>query len=678
MTSDTDRVGRGAQGILALLVLAFAVSTVPGVRSHPGFSVSVDGWLQGTAYVGCAVVAARSAHQAGRDRRMWSLVALALGLRALGFVLYLAHVRLQVPQPYPSVADAAWLAMAVVLVLALGALVRAQVPRLSVTLALDGLMVALTVAGAAISMLSVLLADLIRPGMALRVELTNLAYPVLDAALLVVVVGVLAAVAWRPGPRVALLVVGVLGFAVGDTVFLYVVSTGAYRPGTWLAALSLVATAVMASAGSLSERPTEPRTSNTAPGLTAPVLFALVSVSVLAYASLVDVPLAGVFLSVAALLVAMARAVLTLLGDRAVASAELDIASEDLVRFRALVEASRDFIGMAHPDSTMIYLNPAGREMVGIGLDVDVTGTRVSDYLEETARENFVQRVRPAVLEAGAWQGETRLRDQRGGPPIQVEASTFLVRRPDGEPFVLGTVQRDLTDRLAARRALQDLADQREELLRRLVQAQEDERASIAEDVHDDSVQVLAAVDLRLGLLRRQLEERAPDLIESVDTTLLAVSEATRRLRNLLFDLESPAQHTGLAAALEAAATFVFEASGEQWTITGDLAADLPTPSRITAYRIAKEALVNVRRHAGARRVEIVLGREEDGIVVTVRDDGCGVHPGQLERQPGHLGIAGMHDRAAVAGGRLEVSSPADGGTLVWMWLPAEVTTARE
>nr|WP_281385859.1 ATP-binding protein [Nocardioides luti] len=379
----------------------------------------------------------------------------------------------------------------------------------------------------------------------------------------------------------------------------------------------------------------------------------------------------------------MARAVLTLVGDRAVASAALDLSREELLRFRALVEDSQDFIGMAELDGRIVYLNPGGRELVGLAPDVDIGTVRIPDLLSEAAYQHFVEEVRPNVRRLGAWQSESTLLDLRGGPPIPVASSTFLVRpvREGGQP-VLATVQRDITRRVVDQQALQHLADARQDLLRRLVQAQEDERASIAQDVHDDSVQALAAVDLRLGLLRRQLEEREPDLLDSVDSTLVAVTEATRRLRTLLFDLESPAQAADLATALTEAATYVFDESGERWRITGDRTVDLPTPSRVTAYRVAKEALVNVRRHAGAQQVEIHLGRDGEDVVVTVLDDGAGIRAEDLVDQAGHLGLASMRDRTAIAGGRVEVSVRPEGGTRVRFWVPGgttvPVTTSTE
>ena len=177
------------------------------------------------------------------------------------------------------------------------------------------------------------------------------------------------------------------------------------------------------------------------------------------------------------------------------------------------------------------------------------------------------------------------------------------------EPVALATVQRDISELVDAERAMAGLAEHRRWLLSRLVQAQEDERALIAADVHDDSVQALAAVDLRLGQVRRRLAGADPATRASLERAHAAVHDATARLRHLLFDLDSPALRTDLATALREAAAFVLEDAGLRWQVTGDTDLELSSAERVTAYRVAKEALVNVRKHAGATSVEIRLDR---------------------------------------------------------------------
>lgn len=660
------RAVRVVQVALLVAVVAFTVSTLPGVRGDPGFHTWLDGWLQGGAYVLTAVLAALRPLTSQLHRLLWSLVALALGLRALGFVLYLAVIRTMDPVPYPSVSDALWIAMTVVLLGAVWLAVRRHAEEASLMLLLDALLAALLAGGLVIGLFYDTLQGLAAPGAPAHVVATNLAYPLMDVALVVLVLTGITTMRANTSTSTWLLCAGVVGFAVVDTLFLRAVTEGTYHPGTLLASLSLWATAAIALAAWAPEKRWGPRLEVEA-GIMVTALLMFGCVAIVAYAAFRPVFGPGVLLAAGGLVVAPVRGLLTLARSRRETAAR----QAELLRFQALVEASGEFIAMARADGRLLYLNPAGRALIGVDEGVDVTGTFIRDYLTPEALEVMERDRAPTVLAGGRWEGQSSLRDLRGGPEIPVAVSTFLMRHPEsGQPLGMGTVQRDLRERLAAERALRDLAEQRQVLLGRLVQAQEDERQRIAAEVHDDSVQAVAAVEIRLNMVRRQLEQAAPELLDGLDKAREAVASATDRLRHLLFDLDSPAGREDLATALGEAAAFVLE-DDIPWSVTGDVTIDLPVGARVTAYRIAKEALVNVRKHAHASRVEVAVRRVGGGVEVAVTDDGRGVDSEQLLERPGHRGVATMRDRAVVAGGRLAVEPGAGGGTVVRLWLPA-------
>jgi signal transduction histidine kinase len=214
----------------------------------------------------------------------------------------------------------------------------------------------------------------------------------------------------------------------------------------------------------------------------------------------------------------------------------------------------------------------------------------------------------------------------------------------------------------------------------RLVDAQDAERARIAADVHDDPVQAVAAVDLRMGLLRRRLREQAPALLPELDGLQETLGAATDRLRSLLFDLEPPdLSASGLAGALLRATDEIFEGTGVEAHVDGSDEPAMPEATRAVAYRIAKEALVNALKHAHAHQVRVELSGVEGGLKVDVHDDGVGPGPAVGASAPGHRGVSGMRDRATLAGGQCTVGDSPLGGTLVSLWLPgpsAAPTTA--
>jgi PAS domain S-box-containing protein len=277
-----------------------------------------------------------------------------------------------------------------------------------------------------------------------------------------------------------------------------------------------------------------------------------------------------------------------------------------------------------------------------------------------------------------------------------IRASATLPLRRDGRTvavLVLYTARADLFDgemrtlaeavsknvslaleRFAAADRLRAVAAKRRELSRRLVAAQEDERARIAADVHDDSVQSLAAVDLRLGLLLREVSGVAPELVPGVERAQATVSDVARGLRDLLFALEAADTDRPLADLLRDAADHVFEGTGVECTVSVDTSgydgsSALSGTDRGQALRIVKEALFNARKHAQASQVRIEVALRGDGVEVVVADDGVGFDVDSVPTRPGHRGLANMRDRAEVSGGWCRVQQE-EHGTTVRFWMP--------
>ncbi len=678
------RHGRALQYVVGVLVVAFTVWTVPGVRPAPGFEPWLDGFLQGASYVLIAVLAVLWGAAAPTSVPAARSVAAALVLRALGFGLTLAFLSLGEPLPYASVADLAWVGSSLLLILAVVLRVRDLAPRLPALVVLDALGASLLLLGAVI----IVLLDPVRqlteaPGVSADSVALNLIYPVIDVAMLIAVAALVSVGRHALTAADRLAAVGIVGYVVVDVAYFALLAAGQWRPGNPLVALSVVSTLVLALA--VAAAPARRHDSGRlvgelpaptpAPGVAIPATMVGLAVLGLSLTTFTHADYAAHSVSatlafVAAAGVAVARGVKTFSDDRSAASSMIDIATTDLRRFQALVEASTDLIGMADSEGNIVYVNPSGRRLLAMDEGQDVRSLSVAAVAPGVGEASFAKRW-PVLLQTGFWEGQAELQPLDGSAPIPVAISTFVMRDPDtGRPFGLATIQRDVREQQRQEAALRDIADQRARLLNRLVQAQEAERAQIAADVHDDSVQALAVVDLRMGALRRRAARSAPELVETVDDVQMAVSAATDRLRHLLFDLESPGQELGLRAALTAAADVVFADTDVDWQVVGADDLRLGDAERITAYRVAREAMVNARKHADPEHVTIALAREVGALVVSVSDDGRGFTAGSTEDRRGHLGLAAMRDRASVAGGDLRITVPETGGTVVRLSLP--------
>ena len=333
--------------LLALLFaqsLALLVYDLPAFGRAPTFVVPVDGWLQGSCFVTAAVVCLLRAFVGGPGSAVWWWIGLALSARAFAFVYYFSVVRLLQPQPYPSVSDGFWLLTVVLMMGGLLTLARGRLAHLTPALALDGVTGVLATAAVTTALLYDTLVERVGAGRA-SVVVTNMAYPVLDIMLVLVLVGVLAAYAWHPPLYVWALAVGVLGFVVTDGIFLVQVTAGTFHPGTLLSAFTVITNAVIAAAAWLpaSRRATTGR--DLLPGLVMPTVFAVTCLSVLVLASVHDVPTVSVVFAGLGVLVAILRTSLSFRTLRTVVEHRREARTDELTSlanrraFNELMEA---------------------------------------------------------------------------------------------------------------------------------------------------------------------------------------------------------------------------------------------------------------------------------------------------------------------------------------------------
>ncbi|HEX3606412.1 MAG TPA: PAS domain S-box protein [Candidatus Dormibacteraeota bacterium] len=235
----------------------------------------------------------------------------------------------------------------------------------------------------------------------------------------------------------------------------------------------------------------------------------------------------------------------------------------------------------------------------------------------------------------------------------------------DGEIVVGGiAIASDITDLYRA-------DQERRRLLSQLVTAQEAERTRIAYDVHDDSLQAMTAIGIRLEQLKRRLTlPRDLELVSCIDATL---ADAVRRLRALLLELGPPKlDGASLCSAIADHARRGLEGTATRVLVDDELSSEPDSDCSIVVYRIAQEALANVRKHAGAASVRILLQSVDDGVLCCLDDDGVGFSIAQVRQdaEPGHLGMTSMRERAEIAGGWLLLSSHPGCGTTVRYWIP--------
>jgi signal transduction histidine kinase len=325
-------------------------------------------------------------------------------------------------------------------------------------------------------------------------------------------------------------------------------------------------------------------------------------------------------------------------------------------------------------------------------------------YVAVIRLENFTLAAVPAVLfisGATLWTGIVLLRHRRPGtaPSSLLLGWTFLVwglhhldypiLRAQGAwlpwgyyldiLFVLAVgagilllVNSDLASRLQVRTV------ELERLGRRMVRQHEEERRRLSLELHDETAQVFAAVKMQLGIVRERVE---PAVGTHVDRALALVDDGLRGVRNVLNDLRPGLlDDLGLLPALRSLVTEFGERHGAPVTFTApDAIPVLSDEAEVAVFRAVQEALSNVARHADRATVRVELTTPPGALRLVIADDGPGFDgTAVLDRaaNDGHLGIAGMRERIAALGGRVDVQSAAGTGVRIEIALATREDTA--
>lgn len=348
-------------------------------------------------------------------------------------------------------------------------------------------------------------------------------------------------------------------------------------------------------------------------------------------------------------------------------------------RYRAIFDqADVGIVAVALDDWSLFSPNPGFCRMIGYSS-------------EEIGRLTLAHISHPEDLEAGlalarrlvAGEIPSYSVDKRyvrkDGEVVWVTLTSSLIRKPSGEPdFVVGVLQ-DITGRKTAEaererlhRAVADSRAELEVLSRRLIEAQEVERAHLARELHDEIGPVLTTVNLTLEAIRARV---APAAADRVDESRRVVDRAIEQVRSLSLDLRPASLDLlGLAPALRAYLARQAAHAGLTLTFTSSLGDErLPPTLETVCFRVVQEATTNVLRHARATRLEVGLHRAGAEVRLTIRDDGAGFETSaareRVLRGEG-FGLVGMRERVQLFGGGIDVESAPGSGTTIRVHLP--------
>lgn len=340
--------------------------------------------------------------------------------------------------------------------------------------------------------------------------------------------------------------------------------------------------------------------------------------------------------------------------------------------YRVLIESMNEGALTLTADKTILYANQCFAQLVRCPLE-QVIGSSFRRFLSPEDRAAL----RPLMRRPGGGKREVLLLAAQG-PARPAQLSIGRLARDGQAGATFGLVVTDMTE-----------ARRNEELLRalthRVVQVQEAERSSVALELHDNITQLLCAVLLSSQALADKLTSRdGPAKREAIKLRALlsqAAAEVERISRNLRPNI---LDQLGLQAVLKHTCAEFAARTGIKTKLTGTpVTALLPADTELALFRIVQECFKNVEKHARARHATVDLRQLVGWVQLTINDDGIGfdaAHHAARRKGRGVLGLIGMRERAAYAGGTLTLKSGTRAGTEIEVRipLPPEPTAAEQ
>lgn len=314
-------------------------------------------------------------------------------------------------------------------------------------------------------------------------------------------------------------------------------------------------------------------------------------------------------------------------------------------------------------------------EMIGQQIEMLVPNRFRVEHLKQ--RQSFAGAPEPRPM----GMGRDLYARRKDGTEFPIEIGLNPISTPSGK-LVIATIV-DITARKQSNERLSAILAEQDELRRRLMQAEEQERLRLARELHDQTGQQLTAAMLTLKGLEPFVDGaghvRIRQLQNLHDQIGKALHRVARDLRpTLIDDLELEGALAGYVSEWSGQSGVDADFHCESGSLDG-----IEEEIRTTIYRIIQEALSNIAKHSAASSVSVVIDRAGAFLRLTIEDNGCGFDvatAGKRARDQfvGGLGIAGMRERTLLIGGNIEIESSAGTGTTVFVRIPLQSKNMRK
>ncbi len=333
----------------------------------------------------------------------------------------------------------------------------------------------------------------------------------------------------------------------------------------------------------------------------------------------------------------------------------------------SLIETSQELIALGNLHGNPTFINKAGRKLLGIDENEELSSYHFSDFFHPDEKDKMSKEYTPVFIEKGRWEGDSALLNIKTNNKIPVYMSGFLIRdNVTGKAIGLGNVCIDITERKKAEEKLTLLNSQLRTLTGHLEKVREEERISIARDIHDELGQQLTGLKMDVGMLSKKISTEDESIQYRINNIQELVAEMVSSVKKILFNLRpSILDHFGITAAMDSFAQefekrhniqTTFIASHDDLKLSPEISTEL--------FRIFQESLTNVAMHANAKNVIATFDAHENGYVLAIEDDGIGFDL-SAESNKQTYGLIGMKERAIKINANFEIKSKPGNGTSI-------------
>ncbi len=317
--------------------------------------------------------------------------------------------------------------------------------------------------------------------------------------------------------------------------------------------------------------------------------------------------------------------------------------------YRVFVERMNEGAAVLSRDHTVLHCNGRFARFLGAGLQ-RVIGSSMLDLVWPDDHSKLDALLRRAAQKN--CRGEIRLQSRKGAP-LSVQLSLNPLRLESTKAVCL--IASDLSEMKRAEQELRTSSEQLRSLAAHLLSVREEERARISREVHDELGQSLTAVKMDLAWLEGRLPRGKGQMLKRIRSTRQLADDIIQSIRRISTELRPAVLDLGLAEAVEWQVQEFQTRSGIQCTVR-----------LLTREVVASNAST---ANAKATRTEVVLQKQQDWLVLLIRDNGRGFDQADPSLSKS-LGLLGMRERAAILGGRVNISSAPGKGTTVTAWIP--------